>query len=122
MAIKERKSDSEIKEIEARAIQLGVSSAFAAMQAGEKIAMVPQIAPIADEVMSSAGYKAPTPYGDDPNYPTANDVVPNQPAFDNQEQGYQAGGLPGDTSPLTPANPDSPIEGANQGIETLRAD
>jgi len=123
--LKERKADSEVKGLDAKAVQIGVNSAFAAMQAGEKIAMVPQIAPIADEIMKGAGYQLPTPGGVDPEFPTANNVVPSnasQPVVDNQESEYQAGGLPGDTSPLTPANPDSPAVGANQGIETLRAD
>lgn len=123
--LKERKADSEVKGLDAKAVQIGVNSAFAAMQAGEKIAMVPQIAPIADEIMKGAGYQLPTPGGVDPEFPTANNIVPSntsQPVVDNQELEYQAGGLPGDTSPLTPANPDSPAVGANQGIETLRAD
>ena len=69
--IKERKSSSEIKEIEARAVQIGVQAAYSAMQAGGQIAQMPQIAGVADEVMKGAGYQTPNPIGDDPNFPTA---------------------------------------------------
>ena len=41
------------------------------MQGGSQVAMMPQIAPIADEIMKGAGYQRPNPMGDDPNFPTA---------------------------------------------------
>lgn len=69
VAIKERKSESEIAEIQARAVQIGVQAAFSAMQGGAQVAQMPQIAPIADVIMAGAGYKRPNPMGDDPNFP-----------------------------------------------------
>ena len=115
LAVKERESEARIKQLMAQAVQTGVTSAFAAMQAGEKIAMNPLIAPIGDVVMQQAGWQAPTPAGQDPNYPIPEQAVPVE----------QPGGMPGDTSPTTPANPMQPMsasEGSEEGIETLRAD
>ena len=68
-----------------------------------------------DVVMQQAGWQAPTPAGQDPNYPIPEQAVPVE----------QPGGMPGDTSPTTPANPMQPMsasEGSEEGIETLRAD
>lgn len=69
IAIKERKSESEIGEIQARMVQIGVQAAYSAMQGGAQVAAMPQIAPIADAIMQGAGYKLPSPGGDDPNFP-----------------------------------------------------
>ena len=104
---------AEIDKIVSEVVKNNVSSAFAAMQAGEKIALVPQIAPIADVVMQTSGWRQPSPGGQDPNFPQPQGVAVPQDA---------AGGLPGDTSPLTPQAPESPAVGANEGIETLRTD
>ena len=101
--------------MQAQRVQTGVTSAFAAMQAGEKIALNPMIAPVGDVVMQNAGWQPPTPAGADPNYPVPEQAVPVE----------QPGGLPGDTSPTTPRSPMQPqsaAEGGNDGIETLRAD
>lgn len=67
--IKERKTDAEINAIVAQAVQTGVATAFSAMQAAGQIVMMPQVAPVADVIMQSAGYKKPNPMGDDPNFP-----------------------------------------------------
>lgn len=101
---------AEIQKMVSETVKNNVGSSFAAMQAGEKIAMVPQIAPIADVVMQQSGWRQPTPGGEDPNFP--------------QPQGVQ---LPpfvpnGDTSPLTPMNPNSAFVGEQQGMDTVRAD
>ena len=102
--IKERRADSEIKNLDAKAVQIGVQAAFSAMQAGAQIASMPQIAPIADVVMQSAGYQRPAPYGDDPNYPIPQDVVVPADAADVRQN----------TSPNFPPVPQS----AATGIET----
>ena len=109
LANKERLTDAQIRKLMADAVQAGVTSAFAAMQAGEKIAMNPLIAPIGDVVIQNAGWQPPNPAGVDPNYP----VPPTTTEVNSP------GGLPGDTSPTTPQ---SPSQGASQGIETLRQD
>lgn len=103
LALKTRLAESEIKETEARAVQIGVQAAFAAMQSGAQIAQMPQIAPIADVVMQSAGYQRPNPMGDDPNYPAPQGLpVPDVPPVRDN------------TSPVLPPVPASP----QQGIET----
>ena len=79
LQIKEKIADARIKALDAQAVQIGVNSAYAAMQSGATIAQMPQVAPIADEVMKSAGYTAPNPVGDDPNYPQPENVpVPDE--------------------------------------------
>lgn len=112
VAIKERKADSEIEKTIKEAVNLGITSTFAAMQAAEKIALNPAIAPVGDVVMQQAGWRAPSPAGQDPNIPAPLQAVPVA----------EAGGLPGDTSPMTPDVPTSADVGANEGIETLRQD
>ena len=101
---------AEIQKLVSETVKNNVGSSFAAMQAAEKIAMVPQIAPIADVVMQQSGWREPTPGGQDPNFPQPQ-IAPPQPMPPQ-----------GDTSPLTPMNPESAFEGEQQGIDTLRAD
>lgn len=126
VAIKERKADSEVKGLDAKAVQIGVQAAFSAMQAGAQIAEMPMIAPIADEVMKGAGYQRPDPAGHDPDFPT-----PEQAAAVQMKDPYIQGegrpafeppaGVNQNTSPTFPPVPDdgdSPL----QGIETLRTD
>lgn len=113
--MKEKLTDAQIRKIVADAVQSGIAGTFAAMQAGEKIAMNPLIAPIGDIVMKQAGWQAPNPVGQDPNIP----------APEQAQMVQDPGGLPGDTDPLTPQapmQPQSPSIGAEEGIETLRAD
>lgn len=107
VSMKERRSDSEIKEIEARAVQIGVQAAYSAMQAGAQVAQMPQIAPIADVVMQGAGYQKPNPGGDDPDFP-APELVPTQPSGPTPPQN------------TSPAFPPVPQDGASPmaGIET----
>lgn len=114
LEIKELKAASEIRNLEAKAVQTGVSSAYSAMQGGAQIAQMPQIAPIADEIMKSAGYQLPTPGGVDPNYPTAD--MPAQ-ALPDDMAGELSVDVQKNTSPMYPPVPQdggSPM----QGIET----
>jgi len=80
------------------------------MQAAQVITTVPAVAPLADELMKDFGYQAPTPQGADPNFPVP--VGMAQPQID----------FPTNTSPMLPAQPASPTDGAMDGIETQRAD
>ncbi|PKH81142.1 hypothetical protein [Psychrobacter sp. 4Bb] len=112
--IKELKAGSEIKKIDAESVQIGVAAAYSAMQGGAQIAQMPQIAPIADEIMKSAGYQRPNPVGQDPNYPTAN--MPAQ-ALPDDMAGELSVDVQKNTSPMYPPVPQdggSPM----QGIET----
>jgi len=78
------------------------------MQGG---AQMPQIAPIADEIMKGAGYQRPNPMGQDPNFPTAGRgaQMGSEGLADMQVQQ--------NTSPM---NPPVPQHGTSsmQGIET----
>lgn len=118
LEIKERKADSEVKKIDAESVSIGVQAAYSAMQGGAQIAQMPQVAPIADEIMMSAGYQRPNPYGVDPNYPTAD--MPAQPAeqpLPDDMAGELPAGVQQNTSPMYPPVPQdgqSPM----QGIET----
>jgi hypothetical protein len=107
--------DAQVREIEARieylkaqTVEKGTTSIFSAMQAGEVLASVPQVAPIADKIMQAAGYQVPSPAGVDPNFPVSEAAIPAAQAgpIDIQESG--------NTSPQFPARPDT---GMNQGIE-----
>ena len=102
------KLTAEISKIVSETVANGVKSAFGAIQAGQLIAQVPQIAPVADVVLQNAGWRPPTPAGVDPNLPMPDVAVP---------QGVVN---PGDTSPQTPSNPESPMNGENGGINTMR--
>jgi hypothetical protein len=106
VAIKEGKSEAEIRKLMAEAVQIGVQSAYSAMQGGAQIAALPQIAPIADSIMQSAGYQAPTPGGMDPNYPQPQAMAPQQ--------------MPQVQANTSPAFPPVPQQGGSpmQGIET----
>ena len=108
--MKERVSEAQIKQIMAQAVQTGVQAAFSAMQGGAQVAQMPQIAPIADAIMQSAGYQKPTPGGDDPNYPTGGVTAPAGPA-------PLPPGVHQNTSPGFPPVPQAPEQGM-QGIET----
>ena len=103
---------AELNKLVSETVANGIKSAFGAIQAGQLIAQVPQIAPIADVVLQQAGWRPPTPAGVDPNLPQP-DIAVQPGAIDIAA---------GDTSPQTPANPDSPMVGENMGINTMRAD
>lgn len=115
LEIKERKAGSEIREIDARSVQIGVQAAYSAMQAGAQVAQMPQIAPVADQVMQGAGYRAPSPGGDDPNFIAP---VPDAPA----PSGPMPGAVPSVHANTSPAYPPVPRQAPSgmQGIETPR--
>lgn len=112
LELKQLVAQSDIKLAEAKAVQTGVASAYSAMQAGAQVAQIPQIAPVADEIMKSAGYQAPNPIGDDPNYPTA--AMPVAPIGSEQLPQVQQNTSP--AMPPVPQQAPSPMK----GIETPR--
>lgn len=126
LQIKERKADSEMKNLDAKAVQVGVQAAFAAMQAGAQIAQMPMIAPIADTIMQGAGYQRPNPMGHDPDFPTPqqaaatdirNPYVQGEGAQLGSEQVAELSQVNQNTSPQFPPVP-SDGQSAMQGIET----
>lgn len=127
LKLKERKTDSEIANLDARSVQVGVQAAYSAMQGGAQVAQMPQIAPIADQIMQGAGYQRPNPMGDDPNF-----ITPDQAAARDVRSPYIEGegaqlGSEGlaelevqkNTSPMNPPVPQSAPQGMT-GIETVR--
>ena len=125
LMLKERKTTSEIANLDARSVQIGVQAAYSAMQGGAQIAQMPQIAPIADQIMQGAGYKYPNPGGDDPNFVTAEQTAARDVRSPYIEgEGAQIGSegmaeleVQKNTSPM---NPPVPQQGTSpmQGIET----
>lgn len=108
VAIQENESEAKIRKIVSETVQTGVQSAFSAMQAAQVIATMPQVAPVADVVMASAGYQRPNPAGVDPNFPQA------------QVPGVQPANVHQNTSPEFPPVPQQAGTGMN-GIETPSA-
>lgn len=96
LAMKERISEAEIQRIMAQAVHIGVQAAYSSMQGGLQVAQMPQIAPIADEIMRGAGYQMPTPAGQDPNFPVPAGVqAPSaQPASNTSPAFPPTGGSP----------------------------
>lgn len=127
LMLKERKTDSEIKKLDAHSVQIGVQAAYSAMQGGAQIAQMPQIAPIADQIMQGAGYQRPNPGGDDPNFITAEQAAARDirsPYIEGQgaqlgSEGVNEMQVQANTSPMNPPVPQQPQQGLN-GIETAR--
>lgn len=99
-------------------VSTGVTATYAAMQAAEVIASVPQVAPIADKIMQAAGYQVPTPGGVDPNFPMAPGAAVTPAAIQAVQSGPVEIPPSGNTSPMNPGQP----AGMHAGIETQRAD
>lgn len=116
IALKERIGGAQIEKLVREAVQVGVQSAFSAMQAGAQVAQMPQIAPIADVIMQGAGYQKPSPGGDDPNFPAP--AMPVQPApVQPGGQGAELGEVQANTSPAFPPVPQDAGSGM-RGSET----
>ncbi len=89
-----------------------VETQYSGVQAAQVIATVPQVAPLADALLRSAGYEDMD----------AAPIVPSPP--EGMEPPADPD-IPANTNPLTPANPQAPESaavGVNQGIETPQAD
>lgn len=131
VAAQVRKIDAEIDalggklgETVAKAFQTNAAALFASVQSAQALAAVPTIAPVADQLAKAAGYVPPPGGGADPDLPQAAGPAPGltQNSVRNIKTGIEftpGGAVAGDTSPMTPA---SPAVGANQGMDTVRAD
>lgn len=100
---------AEIQKIISETVKNGVASSFASMQAAAQIVGNAAIAPVADVVMQTAGWRPATPAGQDPNFPQPAAVAVD-PALSTVHP---------NTSPQLPAVPQeagSPMT----GIETDR--
>lgn len=120
LAAQVEKLAAEVRRIDAQRVAEGVKAAYSAMQAGQVIASVPSVAPIADEVMRTAGWQ-PQP-GQDPNFPQPAAPDPALMQSDVMDRRTGVSFQPGNTSPMLPAAAPSPDVGMGDGIETQRPD
>ena len=112
LALKESLAQAQREKLMREAVQVGVQSAYSAMQAGAQVAQMPQIAPVADAVMQGAGYQKPQPAGQDPDFPVPQDALAAQAA-------QAALPVRQNTSPAFPPVPQQPGDGL-RGVETPR--
>lgn len=116
--IRERKSDAEIEKIIVDTVSKAIESIYSATQAGQTIAAMPGVAPVADQVLRSAGFEdrdaAPIVA------PAAGPIIPQPVVRENTSPMFparvQEPDLEAATSLPTPA-PDNPGVGMNAGIE-----
>lgn len=111
LAAEVSKIKGEVAKLNAEQFAKLVDGMYAALQAAQVVATVPQAAPVADVIAQGAGYKPQG--GVDPGLPQPAAAVP-QP----QE-------IPGTQQPRSgdqPPDPTSGAAGARAGIETARAD
>ena len=101
VAVKESLADANVKKIINDAVQSAVTAMFSATQAGMQIASMPQIAPVADQILKSAGMQD----ADQP--PIIDSPGVTMPAMDVERN----------TSPAFPPRPGNPAVGINEGIE-----
>lgn len=124
VALKEQRAGSEVRNLDAKAVQIGVQAAFSAMQAGAQIAQMPMIAPIADKVMQGAGYQAPSPAGVDPDFPAPDQIAARNVRSPYIEgEGAQLGSeqlpvMPSVRENTSPAFPPVPDEGGAPAAPT----
>jgi len=109
--------NAQAKKTQAEELLKNVEAHYSAIQTGEVIAAIPQVAPVADEILKSSGYV--TQPGQDPNMP-----IPDAPIsgvtvnpLSNKRTGMEV--MPGG---MLPAQPASPLQGVAGGIETQRMD
>ena len=106
-----KKLAAETERVKAQTVEVGVKSAFSAIQTAQVITSVPAVSPVADKVLEGAGYTPPVPLGVDPNLPQPVVAGPVAPPM-----------IPRNTSPNFPAQPAAPDVGVAQGLETMRPD
>lgn len=102
------KLKAETAKIEAMSVETYVKSQFAAMQAGQVVATMPSVAPVADAILDGAGFIPK----DGADFQARAQGLPEQPMIED---------MPLPTTNEVPAL-DSGLVGANDGIETIAAD
>ena len=120
MKMPQRLIDAEVSKKAADTVLKLVQSMYSAMQAGQVVASIPSIAPIADIMLKDSGF-TPQP-GVDPNLPAPAAPDPALTQGDVYDPRTGVGFHPGNTHPNLPANPQQPDVGAAAGIETPAAD
>jgi hypothetical protein len=98
--------EAQARKWDADATNTGMETLYSGVQTGQAISINPMVAPLADELARSVGFKDQDLAPIVPNTPSDLPPVAPQP----------------NTNPLTPANPVSPEIGVREGIETQAAD
>jgi hypothetical protein len=98
---------AQINKTKADATKYNTETLYSGMQAGQLAVQIPGILPVSDSLLASAGFI------DNNGSPLA---IPTQ------SLPMQGVALPQNTSPLFPSKPSSPLNGINQGIETVASD
>jgi uncharacterized protein YheU (UPF0270 family) len=96
---------AETDKLDAQALTERIKAMYAALQAGQVVATVPNAAAVADEIMKGAGFKPTNQEQQAVNQ--AAEVAPVQPL---------------DIDPMSGAAAESAMQGVNQGIETIEND
>jgi uncharacterized protein YheU (UPF0270 family) len=96
---------AETDKLDAQALTERIKAMYAALQAGQVVATVPNAAAVADEIMKGAGFKPTNQEQQAVNQ--AAEVAPMQPL---------------DIDPMNGAAAESAMQGVNQGIETIEND
>lgn len=99
-----KKLEAEVDGVKAGSIETIVKAVYASIQTGQVVATLPQVAPIADEILAGAGYHDMG--GQDPNIPQPMGVQVPPPEVN------------ANTSPMDPPVSPSPMN----GIETIQPD
>lgn len=107
IAAQVEKMREETKQIAANRVKQGVEGEYSAIRTAQVIAAMPQVAPIADSILQTAGYTPPNPVGVDPNIAYPEQAIPTKVDFHSNAD---------------PLSPTSPFEGQEQGIETPEPD
>lgn len=108
------KENASTGKIDAERIAKMIESMYSAMQSGQVVASMPQVAPIADALLDEAGFpQASVPRPD-------NVAVPSQ--VGGQPVNMQPGAEQAPEEQLQPQQPQSPAIGQQHGIETMRND
>lgn len=102
---------AQARKADADATNIGMETLYSSVQTGMGIAGNPAVAPLADGLARSVGFKDQD----------AAPIVP-QGGWITPQQQPDPGAMPNNTDPLTPLRPDSPLLGVRQGIETPAAD
>jgi hypothetical protein len=125
MQLQVQELQGKIDKLTAETADINVKTQFSAMQTAGQIVQMPQIVPVGDELMKSAGYKdangtpsTQVPQGMEQQAP---DMQQDQMIQQNTSPGSPA--LPNDGMPQDPnqpqqIDPQSAAQGMNQGIET----
>ena len=119
MQLQVQELQGKIDKLTAETADINVKTQFSAMQTAGQIVQMPQIVPVGDELMKSAGYKdangtpsTVAPQGMEQQAPDMQqNTSPGSPALPQD-------GMPQDPNQPQQVDPQSAAQGMNQGIET----